>query len=153
MSYRAGIILLQDDKIALIERHRAGMLYFTFPGGHVDPGETPEQAAVRETMEELGLEVTLKKMVAKIGWHGKWQYYYLVEATGGTFGTGTGEEMHDPQPERGTYHPIWMPVNELLHQPVLPREVAELVARAVYPSGTETTTQKGWPKETVVIPE
>ena len=27
------------------------------PGGHIDPGEGPEQAAVRETLEETGLEV------------------------------------------------------------------------------------------------
>ncbi len=59
MSYRAAILLLQDNKIALIERHRQGLHYFTFPGSHVDEGETPEQAAIRETLEELGLEVTL----------------------------------------------------------------------------------------------
>ena len=55
MSYRAGIILVLNDKVALIERHRAGLHYFTFPGGHVDKGETPERTAVRETEEELGL--------------------------------------------------------------------------------------------------
>ena len=62
MSYRAAIILLQDDQIALIERHRAGQHYFTFPGGHVEPGETPEQAAVRETKEELGMDVTIQRL-------------------------------------------------------------------------------------------
>jgi len=144
MSYRAGIILLQDDKVALIERHRLGLHYFTFPGGHVNEGETPEQAAVREAMEELGLHVTLKQLLAKIGWHGKWQYYYLVEVTGGTFGSGSGEEMLDPLPERGTYHPMWMPVAELLDQPVKPLELAEMVVRF---------SKEGWPEEPVVIPE
>ncbi len=57
MSYRAAIFLLEGDRVALIERHRQGQHYFTFPGGHVDEGETPEQAAVREAREELGLEV------------------------------------------------------------------------------------------------
>src|SRR5450759_779119 len=106
MSYRAGILLLQDDKIALIERHRSGLNYFTFPGGHVDEGETPERAAVREAEEELGLQVMLKKLLAQIGWHGQWQYYYLAEVIGGTFGSGRCEEMLDPLPERGTYHPM-----------------------------------------------
>jgi 8-oxo-dGTP diphosphatase len=144
MSYRAGIILFQDDKIALIERHRAGLHYYTFPGGHVDKGETPEQAAVRETEEELGLQVKLKQLVAQFGWHGKWQYYYLAEFTSGTFGTGKGEELFDPPTERGTYHPMWMPVAEILNQPVIPRELTELVIRAI---------NEGWPDQPVIIPE
>jgi 8-oxo-dGTP diphosphatase len=143
MSYRAGIILLQDQKVALIERHRAGLHYFTFPGGHVDEGETPEQAALRETQEELGLQVSLKQLLVQIGWQGKWQYYYLVEMTGGIFGSGKGEEMLHPVAERGTYQPVWMPVDELLDQPVKPTELAALVVRFM---------KEGWPKETVVIP-
>jgi 8-oxo-dGTP diphosphatase len=144
MSYRAGIILLQDDKIALIERYRAGLHYFTFPGGHVEEGETPERAAIRETEEELGLQVAFKQLVARFGWQGKWQYYYLAEITGGTFGSGNGEEMLAPLPERGTYRPMWMPVAELLDQPVKPHELAELVIRAI---------QEGWPEQPIVIPE
>ncbi len=144
MSYRAGIILLQDHKVALIERHRAGLHYFTFPGGHVDEGETPEQAAIRETEEELGLQVTLKQLLAQIGWLGKWQYYYLAEITGGTFGSGSGKELFDPPPERGTYRPMWVPVADLLDQPVKPRELAEMVIRF---------SNEGWPKEPIVFPE
>ena len=144
MSYRAGVILLQGDQVLLIERARAGLHYFTFPGGHVEEGETPEQAAIRETEEELGLQVKLIQPVAQFGWQGKWQYYFLVELTGGTFGSGNGEEMLEPLPERGTYRPMWMPVSELLNRPVKPCELAQLVARAV---------KDGWPEQPVVIPE
>lgn len=31
--------------------------YWTFPGGVIDTGETPAQAAVRETLEEVGLVI------------------------------------------------------------------------------------------------
>ncbi len=143
MSYRAGVILLQGDKVALIERERAGLHYFTFPGGHVNEGETPEQAAIRETEEELGIRVVLKQLLAKFAWEGKWQYYYLVEVTGGEFGCGNGEEMHHPLPEHGTYRPIWMPIAQILDQPVKPRELAEIVIRF---------SKEGWPKEPVIIP-
>jgi 8-oxo-dGTP diphosphatase len=136
MSYRAAIILLKDDQIALIERQRDGQHYFTFPGGHVEPGETPEQAAIRETKEELGIDVTIQRLAAVIWWHDRPQYYYLVEAAGGDFGTGTGEEMHNPLPERGTYLPTWVAIRDVLDLRVLPRSLARLVVQA---------QSTGWP--------
>src|SRR5512142_3292617 len=110
MRIRAGIVLIEGDKVALIERHRAGLEYFVFPGGGVDEGESPEQAAIRETMEELGIEVTIKQKVAEVQLGKKSrQIYFLVEQIGGKFGTGTGEEFEaDPDnPQRGIYIPIW----------------------------------------------
>jgi 8-oxo-dGTP pyrophosphatase MutT (NUDIX family) len=142
MSYRAAIILLKNDMIALIERQRAGLHYFTFPGGHVEPGETPEQAAVRETWEELGLDISIQRLVAEIWWHAKPQYYYLVEVIGGDFGTGQGEEMHRPRPERGTYLPVWIPVKDLLDLPVLPRSMSEIVVSAA---------SSGWPNPAPIL--
>ena len=34
--------------------------YWTLPGGIIDPDETPKEAAVRETFEEVGLKVASK---------------------------------------------------------------------------------------------
>ena len=61
MSHRAAIFLVEDGRIALIERYKQGVHYFTFPGGHVEAGESPQEAAVREAKEELGLDVRLKR--------------------------------------------------------------------------------------------
>jgi 8-oxo-dGTP diphosphatase len=142
MSYRAAVVLLQDDKIALIERQRAGQHYFTFPGGHVEPGETPEQAAVRETREELGLEVSIKRLLAEIWWNDRPQFYYLVESVGGKFGTGTGEELHNPHPKKGTYQPVWVPVEDLPDLPVLPHRFTEMIVKAHF---------AGWPDPAPVL--
>jgi 8-oxo-dGTP diphosphatase len=142
MSYRAAIILLKDDKVALIERHRQGLHYYSFPGGHIEAGETPEQAAVRETKEELGLDVTIRRLVVTAEWNGRTQYYFLVDAVGGTFGTGTGEEMNAPRPEKGTYEPVWLPIDRLGDQPIKPPEMAELLIRFV---------KEGWPEPPVIL--
>ncbi len=37
-----------------------------FPGGKIEPGETPEAACVRECREELGIEVAVEAPVARV---------------------------------------------------------------------------------------
>ena len=54
---RAVIIYaVSGDKVLLIRKKRGlGQGKINAPGGHIEPGETPVQAAVRECMEETGL--------------------------------------------------------------------------------------------------
>jgi len=54
-----GAVVLRDDgAVLLIQRGRAPAIgSWTFPGGKVEPGETLEQAVVREVLEETGLRV------------------------------------------------------------------------------------------------
>ncbi|HYF07690.1 MAG TPA: CoA pyrophosphatase [Acetobacteraceae bacterium] len=40
-----------------------------FPGGRIEPGETPEQAAIREAAEEVGLDPRLPEIVARLPEH------------------------------------------------------------------------------------
>lgn len=49
------IPLTQDGKLIMAHNRRRGL---EFPGGHIDPGETPCQAAVRECREETGYRVS-----------------------------------------------------------------------------------------------
>jgi 8-oxo-dGTP pyrophosphatase MutT (NUDIX family) len=145
MRIRAGIVLIKEDQVALIERYRAGFHYFIFPGGGVDEGESPEQAAIREAMEELGIEVAIQHKVAEVQLGQKSrQIYFLVVQTGGEFGTGAGEEFAESNrdnPQKGIYLPIWMPIAELpQHANVHPAALAELVLRSI---------KKGWPSEPI----
>jgi len=49
----------RDGQLLLILKKRGlGSGKFNAPGGRLEPGETPEQAAVRETQEEVGLTPT-----------------------------------------------------------------------------------------------
>ena len=145
MRIRAGAVLIENDKVALIERYRDGKHYFVFPGGGADEGETPEQAAIREMEEETGLRVSVKHKLAEIYFGLSTQHYFLVECLGGEFGSGTGEEYTDANPNhpaQGIYIPIWMPIAELPeHEDVYPAEVVELVLQAV---------DGDWPKDPII---
>ena len=143
MRTRAAAILIQNNSIALIERHRAGRHYFSFPGGGVDEGETPEQAVAREVHEELGLHVRVIRQVAEYWYRGNRQVHFLVEQTGGEFGTGAGYEFSGNYDAlRGTFLALWMPVSDVLTQPVQPREIAELMSESL---------TSGWPNGITVI--
>lgn len=55
-----AIALIDADNRVLISQRPEGKQLaglWEFPGGKLDPGETPEKALVRECREELGIEV------------------------------------------------------------------------------------------------
>jgi ADP-ribose pyrophosphatase YjhB (NUDIX family) len=60
----AGCLVIQDRRVLLIRRGIAPAIgKWTFPGGYVDLGETPQQAAVRETVEEVGMKPELGSLL------------------------------------------------------------------------------------------
>ena len=55
----AGCLVIDAGRVLLLRRGNEPRLgTWTFPGGYVDLGETPEHAALRETLEEVGMRVT-----------------------------------------------------------------------------------------------
>ena len=53
------LFIVKGGRILLIRKKRGlGAGKVNGPGGKIDPGETPEECAVRETMEELGVRGT-----------------------------------------------------------------------------------------------
>jgi len=51
-----AVIVTSAERV-LVGRRRDGMPRWTFPGGGIEPGETAQEAAVREVREETGLLV------------------------------------------------------------------------------------------------
>jgi len=85
----SGHVLLQRRRLAAVH----GGLW-EFPGGKLEPGETPELAAVRELSEELGIEIdqdSLRPVSFSSGTTGAGQdrrpiviLFYACEAWSGT---------------------------------------------------------------------
>jgi 8-oxo-dGTP pyrophosphatase MutT (NUDIX family) len=65
----AGGVLVRDGEVAAIvpvRRAAGGRRVLALPKGHVDPGETPAQAALREVREETGMTGELVDQLGEV---------------------------------------------------------------------------------------
>jgi len=91
-------------------RTRKGELVWGLPKGAIEAGETPEEAAVRETLEETGLEVVVEEPLGDTRYFYVWDdarirklvHMFLMRATGGDV-TRHDDEMEDVR---------WFPADE-----------------------------------------
>lgn len=145
MKARAVAILIENGRVAMIERRRQGSLFYVFPGGHVERGELPTEAAVREAEEELGLRVSVIRPIAESTYADRLHYYYLVACNGGEFGSGTGQELsRSPDSERGSVRPVWLPIAQFAKVVIYPAQMAQLICQAI---------EQGWPNELITFVE
>lgn len=61
-------IIEHDGEFLLVEEHAMGQRVFTQPGGHIESDESPEQAIVREVLEESGCTVECGEMIGIYLW-------------------------------------------------------------------------------------
>lgn len=55
--FTATTFIIKDDKVLLIRHKKLG--FWLPPGGHIESNELPDEAAIREVKEEVGLNITL----------------------------------------------------------------------------------------------
>ena len=106
-------IVVEDQKFLVIRRSqfvRAPNM-ICFPGGTIEPGETPEIAVVRELFEELGIVVTEPKLI----WQSKTSWGTLLDWL-----VVNRESPTEPQPnEREVAEYMWVEPKTLLLRPDL----------------------------------
>jgi len=103
-----NIIVLSEDKRQVLLIKRDDFRFWVPPGGGVDPGESPETCAIRETREESGYEVALDRLVGRFHWQNApdgpmVSYVYTAHVVGGAAIT-RGPETRDVR---------WFPVDRL----------------------------------------
>lgn len=132
---RSGVIIVEENKVAAIQRVNSKGTYFLFPGGGVELSETVEEAAIREAREELGVDVPLQGLIAVVEFGGDEQYYYLARIVSGEFGSGTGEELSSiAASPAGTYTPIWLQRHRLHEYDIRPVELARFIQKNSFTS-------------------
>jgi len=122
--FSAGGVVMRDDpagpEVALAARRtRKGDLAWGLPKGVVEPGEQPEQTALREVREETGLQAEILRPLGDISYWFVWDgervrkkvAFYLMRAVGGDI------SQHDREMEEIRWFPL-----------------AQAVKRASYPS-------------------
>ena len=115
--HASGGIVIDAGKVLLLRKRALGEI--VLPKGHIEPGETPEQTALRETIEETGYRHP--RIVAGLGteqaryvFQGR-QYtrdetYHLMALDNHerTDGDGYDDAAHD----RKTFELLWAPLEE-----------------------------------------
>ncbi|GAA2991925.1 hypothetical protein GCM10020229_00450 [Kitasatospora albolonga] len=62
----AAAIVVRDGRVLMVQRRvKEGELSWQFPAGEVEAGESAEEAAVRETTEEVGLTVKAIRLLGE----------------------------------------------------------------------------------------
>jgi 8-oxo-dGTP diphosphatase len=67
MTTVVAALIERDGRILVAQRKRTGQhpLKWEFPGGKVEPGETPEAAVVRELEEELAIRARVDREIMR----------------------------------------------------------------------------------------
>jgi 8-oxo-dGTP diphosphatase len=126
---RASVIILSGPHILFIERYKEGRgPYYVLPGGKLEEGEEPEQAARRELREELDLELGALEPI-----HGSPFPYKYHPAGNWIFRTTLQEPVpviwQEPykQTDTNSYQPVWLSIHTLARLTVLPEDLTTLL--------------------------
>ena len=115
----ARALIIRDEKLLVFLRKRHSrktgewIEYYSIPGGGIDKGETPEDAAIRELYEEMGVRIKLDKLVAhRVGKFFE-HYVFTAEITDGEPHLMLNSEEAAHMSERNQFIVQWVPIENL----------------------------------------
>ncbi|MGL4811933.1 MAG: NUDIX hydrolase [Beijerinckiaceae bacterium] len=137
-----SLAVFRDGKVLLATRTKPPLNgVWSLPGGHVEPGETLEQAAVREVREEVGVESAIISFnrhveVIRTNDDGTVRHHYVIASFVGRWIAGEAT----PGPEAGAV--MWADPFDLA-LPVTTPDLAAVVRRAAVIAAKSTMPDGG----------
>jgi ADP-ribose pyrophosphatase YjhB (NUDIX family) len=64
----AGGIVVHDGRLLMVRQRRSYGIYWEFPSGYCEPGESFEQTTAREVSEETAIAVDVGELVCTMSW-------------------------------------------------------------------------------------
>lgn len=123
-SLRAGVIIIKNKKLLVIERNKYGRHYLILPGGsHEKKDNRLVKTATREALEETGLRVKLdqsKKPLKTIS-NGRDETYFFVKSFTGKLSLGGPEKNYNSK--ENNYKLRWVEIKKLRETNLLPTEI------------------------------
>lgn len=120
---RATALIRKGELVLMIFRIKEDKEYLILPGGKIEPGETIEEAVMREVAEETSVEVTLGKQLTMIQTpDGRKHYIFECAYLSGD------PKLADDSPEKlenspaNFFEPRWIPINKLSQFEMWPKE-------------------------------
>lgn len=103
--HAASALVVHEDRVLLV-RSATTREQWAFPGGKAERGETPEQTAIREVKEEVGLDIEVTEKLGTYVTPSGFDIVCLVAAAGTNVLTIDPEEIIEAK---------WYPFEDALH--------------------------------------
>jgi len=107
--------IIRNDKILMVLHKHDKREYWTLPGGEVEIGESPEDAVIREILEETHIKVEVQKQIFDEKFENSICRCYLMSETNFQQSASLGfdpEESHLPQEEKMLQDLKWQSLEE-----------------------------------------
>jgi len=138
-------IIIRDNHLLVMHRHKFGKEYYNLVGGGIDFGETAEEALYREIKEETGVVFQNPRLVfvQEAGDPYGTQYIYLCDYV-------SGEPSLNPASEEALIHaggqnlytPMWLPLEKLPDVPFVMENLKQAILDSI---------SKGFPERPLAL--
>lgn len=148
MEWSAGGVVIRESpgrrELAVIQPR--GRSIFCLPKGHIDEGESPEEAAVREVREETGLQARICAPLGDVRYEYRFKgrrirkrvSFFLLEYESGTI------DALEERMRVEVHRAMWIPLDEALHRLAYEGE-KDVLKRALERSGLKAESPSEGP--------